>query len=65
MKVTYDRDVDVLRLVFRSAKIRESDEGKPGVILDYDQDGNVVGMEILNASKRVDNIPAVEYSEAG
>ena len=65
MKVTYDREVDVLRLVFRKAKISESDEGKPGVILDYDQAGNVVGLEILNASKRVDNVPAVEYSEAG
>ena len=65
MKVTYDRDVDVLRLVFRKARIRESDEGKPGVILDYDQAGNVVGLEILNASKRVDDVHGVEYSEAG
>ena len=65
MKVTYDRDVDVLRLVFRSAKIHDSDEGKPGVILDYDQAGNIVGLEILNASKRVDDVHGVDYSEAG
>ena len=65
MKVTYDREVDVLRLVFRKAKISQSDEDKPGVILDYDQAGNVVGLEILNASKRVDNVPAVEYTEVG
>ncbi len=65
MKVTYDRDVDVLKLVFRKAKIHESAEGKPGVILDYDQSGNVVGLEILNASKRVDDVHAVDFSEAG
>lgn len=65
MKVTYDRDVDVLRLVFRSATIHDSDEGKPGVILDYDQAGNIVGLEILNASKRVDDVHGVDYSEAG
>jgi uncharacterized protein YuzE len=49
MNVTYDPDVDVLRILFRDVPIEESDEDKPGVILDYDKDGNVVGMEVLNA----------------
>ena len=65
MKVTYDQEVDVLRVVFSAAKIQESDEDKPGVILDYDKDGNVVGLEILNASLRVENPRAVEYAVAG
>jgi uncharacterized protein YuzE len=30
----------------------ENDEGKPGVIIDYDRDGNVVGIEILNTSRQ-------------
>ena len=34
MKVTYDPEVDVLRILFRDAPIGESDEDKPGVILD-------------------------------
>ena len=55
MKVTYDPKVDVLRILFSNALIEESDEDKPGVIIDYDKDGNVVGMEILDASKRMDN----------
>ena len=55
MKVTYDPEVDVLRIIFRHAPIEESDEDKPGVILDYDADGNVVGLEVLNASRRVEN----------
>jgi uncharacterized protein YuzE len=62
MKVTYDPEVDVLRILFRDTPIEESDEDKPGVILDYDKDGNVVGMEVLNASQRVENPRGVEYA---
>jgi uncharacterized protein YuzE len=62
MKVTYDPDVDVLRILFRDAPIEESDEDKPGIILDYDQEGNLVGLEVLNASRRIDNPRGVEYS---
>ncbi len=47
MKVTYDLGVDVLRILLRNAAIDESDEERPGVIIDYDKDGNVVGLEIL------------------
>ena len=61
MKVTYDPEVDVLRILFRDAPVEESDEDKPGVILDYDKDGNVVGMEVLNASQRVENPRGVDY----
>jgi uncharacterized protein YuzE len=62
MKVTYDTEVDVLRILFRDAPIEESDEDKPGVILDYDKDGNVVGIEVLNASQRVENPRGVDYA---
>ncbi|MHB8746948.1 MAG: DUF2283 domain-containing protein [Gammaproteobacteria bacterium] len=63
MKVSYDPDVDVLRISFTDAAIAESDEDKPGVILDYDAAGNIVGMEILDASKRITNPRRVEYTE--
>ncbi len=49
MKVMYDPEIDVLRILFSSASIEESDEDKSGVIIDYDQEGSIVGMEILNA----------------
>ena len=62
MKVTYDPEVDVLRILFRDVPIEESDEDKPGVILDYDKDGNLVGMEVLNASQRVENPRSVDYT---
>ncbi|HEV8519222.1 MAG TPA: DUF2283 domain-containing protein [Burkholderiales bacterium] len=64
MKVTYDPEVDVLRILFRDAPIDESDEDKPGIILDYDKDGNIVGLEVLNASKRMENPRSVEYAVA-
>jgi uncharacterized protein YuzE len=65
MKITHDPEVDVLRILFSNAPIEESDEEKSGIILDYDKDGNIVGLEILNASKRVENPRSVEYAVAG
>ena len=62
MKVTYDTHTDTLRIILTEAAIDESDEDKPGVILDYDAAGNVVGMEILDASQRVENPKGVEYA---
>lgn len=62
MKVVYDPEVDVLSLLLSDAPVAESDQDKPGVILDYDGDGNVVGLEILDASKRMANPMSVEYA---
>jgi len=62
MKVIYNPEVDVLRIVFRDVAIEGSDEDKPGVILDYDKDGNIVGLEVLNASQRVENPRGVDYA---
>ncbi|MBE2267842.1 MAG: DUF2283 domain-containing protein [Anaerolinea sp.] len=65
MKVTYDASVDVLRILFNDAPIAESDEDKPGVILDYAEDGSIIGMEILDASKHMSNPNGVEYTVVG
>jgi uncharacterized protein YuzE len=64
MKVVYDPETDTLRVTFGRNAVEESDEQKPGVILDYDKEGNVVALEILDASKRTDNPRAFEYSVA-
>ncbi|MBX3352549.1 MAG: DUF2283 domain-containing protein [Phycisphaeraceae bacterium] len=60
MIVSYDQHTDTLRVVFRDGPVTESDEDKPGVILDYDAEGNLVSMEILDASRRVTNPRSVE-----
>ncbi|GBL09526.1 DUF2283 domain-containing protein [Microcystis aeruginosa] len=61
MKVTYDPVVDALKITLSNVPITESDEQSLGVILDYDQWGNVVGLEILNAQERMDNPQSCEY----
>jgi uncharacterized protein YuzE len=62
MKVVYDPEVDVLSVLLSDAPVAESDQDKPGVILDYDGEGNVVALEILDASKRMPNPLSVEYA---
>lgn len=62
MKVHYDPDSDTLTVEFRPGPVAESDEEKPGVILDYDDAGEIVGIEILDASRRVANPRTVEFT---
>ena len=64
MKVKYNAEVDALIIRFSDAKIDESDEDKPGVILDYDKDGNIVRIEVLKASQRVGNPQNIEFEVA-
>ena len=62
MKVSYDSEVDVLRIRFTSAAIEESDEVQPGFIVDYDAAGTVVGLEVLHASMSIENLPTLEVA---
>ncbi len=62
MKVTYDARTDTLSVVFREdVPVAESDEEKPGVILDYDDQGNLVSLEMLDASTRVTEARKIEF----
>ena len=52
MKLRIDRDVDALYLRLADTKIIESEQVGPGVIVDFDNKNRVVGVEVLNVSKR-------------
>jgi uncharacterized protein YuzE len=60
MKVTYDGETDILRIRLNQLQIDESNEVMPGIIVDVDAKGQVIGFEILAASKRVENPQKVE-----
>jgi uncharacterized protein YuzE len=53
MKIKLDRDVDALYFRLDESRIVDSEEVRPGVILDYDENDQVVGIEFLNVSSRV------------
>ncbi|HLG51289.1 MAG TPA: DUF2283 domain-containing protein [Chloroflexota bacterium] len=65
MRVIYDTRTDTLTIILRDGMVSESDEERPGLILDYDAQGNVVSLEILDASQRVEAPNEVTYQLAG
>ena len=66
MRITYDRQTDTLSFLLKEGvDVAESDEGKPGVILDYDATGDLVSLEILDVSQRVTEAERVEYQATG
>jgi len=50
MRITYDEEVNVLYIRLKEAPYHESDEIREGLILDYDERENLIGIEILDAS---------------
>ena len=61
----YDAKTDSLTVILKEGvKIAESDEDKPGIVLDYDSDGNLVSIEVLDALRRVTDDQRVEFTTA-
>jgi len=56
MKLKVDQKADALYLRLNDARIVEARETSPGVVLDFDENNQVVGVEILNLSKRVSTV---------
>ncbi|HWQ39352.1 MAG TPA: DUF2283 domain-containing protein, partial [Burkholderiales bacterium] len=52
MKLKVDRQADALYLPLSDAQASRSEEISPGIIVDYDEQGRVVGIEMLYLSKR-------------
>lgn len=64
MKAVYDPKTDTLTLELKPGPVAQSDEDKPGVILDYDAHGDLVGIEVLDASKRVSDARTMHFQVA-
>ena len=52
MKIEFDPIADALYLELSNSAVEKTEEIKPGVNMDYDADGSVVGVEVLYISKR-------------
>ena len=62
MKVVYDPDKDILQIAFVATVIEETAQIAPGLVLDYDEDGQVVGIEVRKASTRTDSPYAISFN---
>ena len=54
MKLNYYRDTDSLYIDLSSKPSADSREISEGIVLDYDADGNIAGIDIDNASRKID-----------
>ena len=64
MVIRYDKELDIVYIRFSEKKIEESNEDKPGIILDYDIEGSIVGIEVLNASSKMVQPNGIVYEVA-
>ncbi len=56
MKLNVDKEADALYLRLDDSPIVESEEVSPGIVLDYNESNEVVGVEMLHLSKRSSNL---------
>ena len=55
MKIEYDQQADAMYIRLRAGTVAEGDEVRPGVVFDFDAEGRVLGIEMLDVSERTDN----------
>ena len=66
MKIAYDPKTDTLTIILKdNVFVEESDKSKPGVILDYDKEGSLVSLEVLDAPERVSETRKIEFQTTG
>ena len=53
MKTKYDKEADALYVRFADAPVSESEEVRPGIVFDFDEEGRIVAVEILDASEHL------------
>jgi len=65
MKVIFDPETDTLTLILKEDKVAESNEVREGIIIDYNKDGKIVSIEILDASEQVSEPQGILYELKG
>ena len=53
MKIEYSKTADALYVYFREIEIARSEDVQDGVVVDFDDEGQIVGIEILDVSSRL------------
>jgi uncharacterized protein YuzE len=61
MKVIYDPETDTLSIILRDDPVKESDELREGLIIDYGEDGKIVSLELLDATEHVAEPDGIHY----
>ena len=61
MRLHVDKEADALYLRLDDSRIVESEEVSPGVVLDFNESNQVVGIEMLNLSKRTPKLDLHEF----
>ena len=62
MKIKYDKETDSLVVSLTDKEIEDSEEIRPGVIADFAGDGSLVGIEVLNASRKIEALDEITYN---
>ena len=64
MVIRYNKEADAIYIRFSDANVAESDEEKPGIVIDYDESGNIIGIEVLKASEKTNQPNGIIYEVA-
>lgn len=65
MKVIYDPQTDSLTIILKGCSVKESDEIRDGLIVDYGDDDRIVAIEMLDVSENVSDPYALLYEIKG
>lgn len=61
MRIIYDPDQDIVQISLNQREVVETAQITPNLVLDYDDDGLVIGLELRQASKRINNPQGISF----
>lgn len=61
MKLSIDEIADALYLQLINKNVLESEEIVPGIVVDYDENGEIIGVEVLHLTKRLNPVDLLNF----